>query len=297
MRFVTYEHQGTSSVGAVFDSDVVDLNQWAGRRTDGADWLNDVADLLADAEMMRAVTVTGLPRTSPTAQLVDLQLLAPVLRPTKVIGVGMNYRSFARQLGEPDPQHLSVFHKTSSALNAHQRAVERPLHVRELVPEGELAIIIGRRTRRVSALEAWDSIGALSCANDISARDLEFRTSQWTAGKMLPTSCPLGPFAVTPDEVDLDAGLDVSTYLNGVEIQRGRTTDMFFSADELIAALSFLVDLEVGDVVLTGTPSDLGACEPPVFLQDGAVVEVEVTHLGRLTNTVRDLMSSATPHT
>lgn len=289
MRFVTYEYEGMSSVGAVFDDGLVDLNQWAGYVPGELSWLRDVADLLATTDVMRDVTPNVPHRVAPTVPLADVCVLPPVLRPTKVIGVGMNYRSFARQLGEPDPHHLSVFHKTSSALNAHRRVVERPAFVRELVPEGELAVIIGRPARRIDVSAAADTIGALCCANDISARDLEFRTSQWTAGKMLPTSCPLGPFAVTPDEVDLEAGLDVVTYLDGVEIQRGHTTDMFFSVHELIAELSHLVDLEVGDVVLTGTPSDLGACEPPVLLHDGAVVEVEVGGLGRLANTVRVL--------
>jgi 2-keto-4-pentenoate hydratase/2-oxohepta-3-ene-1,7-dioic acid hydratase in catechol pathway len=287
VRFATYEYEGGSSVGVVFGERVVDLNRWAGRTTGSAGWIVDVADVLADATLQKAVT--DIEPTTTTLSWHQLRFLPPVLRPSKVIGVGVNYRSFARQLGEPDPEHLAVFHKTAAALNAHGRDVERPPYVRELVPEGEVAVIIGRHARRVDADVARGSIGALCCANDISARDLEFRTSQWTAGKMLPTSCPLGPVAVTPDEIDLEAGLTVVTSLDGVEIQRGHTSDMFFPIAELLAALSDLVDLEVGDVVLTGTPSDLGACEPPVFLRDGGIIEVAIDQLGRLTNSVRDL--------
>ncbi len=284
MKFVRFEHEGTSSVGLLEDHQVRDLNQHPHR---GRPRLGDVRDILWLSSSELQAHVDAARAAATVRSLEDVTVLPPVARPSKVIGVGMNYRSFARQLGVVPSDDLHVFHKTSSALVGHRGLVERPAHVRELVAEGEVAIIMGRFCRRVSPDVAARSIGALCCANDISARDLEFRTSQWTAGKMLPTSCPLGPVAVTYDEVDYSRGLELRTIINGTTVQAGNTSDMIFGFADLVSKLSFLVDLEVGDVVLSGTPSDLGELEPPVIMQDGDVVEVEVEGLGKLGNTVR----------
>ncbi|MFG2440936.1 fumarylacetoacetate hydrolase family protein [Streptomyces sp. NPDC048508] len=286
MRFATYASGQGSSVGLVFGDRIVDLNQWSDRPAGSTAWLPDVAAVFSDEAVMAALT--SVTADAAALDLASQRLMPPVLHPSKVIGVGINYRSFARQLGEPEPEHLSVFHKTASALNAHSSPIVRPLNTRQLVPEGELALIIGRRARRVKADEGFSHIGVVTCANDVSARDLEFQTTQWTAGKMLPTSCPLGPLAVTPDEVGLNAGLTVTTCVNGVEVQRGHTSDMVFPLGTLVAALSELVDLEVGDVILSGTPSDLGELRTPVFLKPGDVVTVEIEGIGRLRNPVRD---------
>ncbi|MEU2716296.1 fumarylacetoacetate hydrolase family protein [Streptomyces sp. NPDC007205] len=237
-------------------------------------------DVLADRGTLdRCLVEHGVPAG-------DVHFEPPVLRPGKVIGVGMNYRSFLAQLNEPVPEHPTVFHKTASALRGHCQAVHVPSNTSQPVPEGELAVIIGERAHQVSPAEALSHVAGYSCANDISARDLEFRTSQWTSGKMLATFGPLGPALVTPDEIVDVTDLAVRTYLNGDVIQDGNTADMTFGVAEIISRLSWLTPLEVGDVVLTGTPSDLGELSPPVFLTAGDTIEVEVEGIGRLTNTV-----------
>jgi 2-keto-4-pentenoate hydratase/2-oxohepta-3-ene-1,7-dioic acid hydratase in catechol pathway len=154
------------------------------------------------------------------------------------------------------------------------------------VPEGELAVVIGRHTSRVTDAQAPGCIAGYSCANDISARNLEFQTSQWTGGKMLPTFAPLGPAFVTADEIDDVDDLSIHTLLNGTEIQQGNTSGMIFGVYELVSRLSMLVDLEPGDVILTGTPSDLGEVDPPVFLTTGDTIEVLIDGVGRLANPV-----------
>lgn len=214
---------------------------------------------------------------------------APIGPASKVIGVGMNYRSFLAQLGEPPPEHPILFHKTAASLAAPGQAILVPPETREVVPEGELAVVIGRRARRASRSTALDHVAGYACANDVTARNLEFQTSQWTAGKMLDTFCPLGPALVGPPRGAGLGGRGIRTFVDGELVQSGRTDDMVFDVMELISRISHLVTLEPGDVVLTGTPSDLGATDPPVFLEHGQTVRVEIDGLGALENPVEFL--------
>ncbi|WP_285601398.1 fumarylacetoacetate hydrolase family protein [Kineosporia sp. NBRC 101731] len=280
---------------------VLDLNVLAGR-----DWLTDVGDLLAcdgwRAQVQRLVNAAesnirlgGLDGASAFLRsLPDLTMCAPVLRPTKVIGVGLNHRSFVEGIGQQIPLHPELFHKTSSALIGSGTSIQVPAASRQVVPEGEVAVIIGRAGHDIPEEQAAAHIAGLTCANDLSARDLEFRTTQWSSGKMFPTSCPLGPYLVTTDEFpDLD-DLRLSTLLNGQIIQSGSTSDLVFGLSSLISRISQLTQLEIGDVILTGTPSDLGAVSDPVFLREGDVVEVHVEGLGTLRNPVEDRADQAT---
>lgn len=240
--------------------------------------------------------ITGALRDLPhgrlaglTRPLKDLRVLAPVLRPTKVIGVGMNYQSFIAQIGEPPPAHPVLFHKTSSALTGHHQPIRIPPNTDQPVPEGELAIVIGRGGTFINEDQALTHIAGYTCANDISARNLEFRTGQWTSGKMLPTFCPLGPVLVTGDEIGNLQQLVIRTVLNGKVIQQGSPADMVFGVARLVAEISALVQLEAGDVILTGTPSDLGALEEPVYLTPGDTIRVEIDGIAALENPVRRL--------
>lgn len=305
MRLVTYRQknatqQDSSSAAVLVDGAVADIDAIralmpqpaAAVRKDAFRSVEDV--LLAGALDDIAAAVAWFQDHCAASAVPDgvlhapdaIELLPPVLRPTKVIGVGMNYRSFLEQLGEPVPDHPTLFHKTSSALRGHGQAVVIPPNTDQAVPEGELAVVIGRRASRISAAEADDHIAGFACANDISARNLEFQTSQWTSGKMLETFGPLGPALVTRDEIADVNNLRVRTLLNGQVIQEGNTGSMVFSVQEIISRISMLVPLEVGDVVLTGTPSDLGEVDPPVFLTAQDVIRVEVENVGELENPV-----------
>jgi 2-keto-4-pentenoate hydratase/2-oxohepta-3-ene-1,7-dioic acid hydratase in catechol pathway len=226
-------------------------------------------------------------RGHASRSLDDLELLPPVERPTKVIGVGMNYESFISQIGEDRPSYPVLFHKTSSALTGAGQPVVIPPITEQAVPEGELAVIIGRCGSDIDEDTAADYVLGYTCANDISARNLEFRTSQWTSGKMLPTFCPLGPWLVTSDEIVDPQRIAVRTLVNDRVVQDGNTADMVFGVRQLVSEISRLVRLETGDVILTGTPSDLGELATPVYLRPGDVVTVEIGGIGRLRNPVR----------
>jgi 2-keto-4-pentenoate hydratase/2-oxohepta-3-ene-1,7-dioic acid hydratase in catechol pathway len=235
------------------------------------------------------VDITDLPvrsKDSTSHFLGDVSLLPPVDRPSKVIGVGMNYRSFIEQLNEEPPAHPVLFHKTSSALTASGLPIVIPPVTDRAVPEGELAVVLGRTAWNLAEDDVDAHLLGYTCANDVSARNLEFRTSQWTSGKMLPTFCPLGPWLVTPDEFGDPGNVTVRTFLNGALIQEGDTADMIFGVRRLVSEISFLVRLEPGDVILTGTPSDLGELPEPVFLRPGDTVSVEIDRIGRLENPV-----------
>jgi 2-keto-4-pentenoate hydratase/2-oxohepta-3-ene-1,7-dioic acid hydratase in catechol pathway len=277
MRLVCFSDAGRSRVGVVVgDDQVLPL-----------DGVGDLVDLVGADDWMEVVdsACRGAARFG-TFALTDLRLLPPVLRPTKVIGVGMNHHAFVEQLGEKIPEHPSLFHKTSSALNATGSPIILPAITEQLVPEAELAVVIGRRGYAFSATDAAHHIAGFTCANDLSARNLEFRTSQWTGGKMLPTSCPLGPWLVTTDEVDDPDDIRIRAVLNDRVVQDGSTADLVFGVHELLARISELVQLEPGDVVLTGTSSDLGETNPPVFLRSGDRIRVEIDGIGVLENPV-----------
>ncbi|KOT91086.1 hypothetical protein ADK86_24320 [Streptomyces sp. NRRL F-5755] len=303
MRLVTYRPKDCwdptlTLAGVLHDDRVVNLNALplpaSYRRPERA--FRSVEDvLLAHAlEAVRAAwegvlgDVDGLRRLLAERSLPvrEIRFEPPVLRPTKVIGVGMNYRSFLAQMGEPTPEHPTVFHKTASALRGHLQSVEVPPNTDQPVPEGELALVIGARAHQVPLSQALAHVAGYCCANDISARDLEFQTTQWTSGKMLATFAPLGPALVTRDEIDDVDDLRIRTFLNGRVIQDGNTGDMTFRVADIISRLSMLTPLEVGDVILTGTPSDLGELSPQIFLRADDLIEVEVEGVGRLSNRV-----------
>jgi 5-oxopent-3-ene-1,2,5-tricarboxylate decarboxylase/2-hydroxyhepta-2,4-diene-1,7-dioate isomerase len=209
------------------------------------------------------------------------QFLPPVEAPSKIIAIHLNYRSRVEEYGIRLPESPSYFLKPSSSLSTHGSAVARPRGCRFLNYEGEIALVIGRRCRGVGLTEAEQSIAGLTIANDWGLHD--FRHAD--RGSMLRVKgldgyCPLGPVLVEPHEVDL-AQLTLTTYRNGQVVQHARVADdLLFAFDYLIADLSRLITLEPGDVILTGTPANSRPVEP------GDVVEVEVSGIGRLQNTV-----------
>jgi acylpyruvate hydrolase len=219
--------------------------------------------------------------------LADVEHLAPVPRPGKVVCVGLNYRSHLAEIGERVPEYPILFHKAATSVIGHRQAIVLPRVSRQVDYEGELAVVIGRRAKYVSEQDALAHVTGYTCANDVSAHDLEFRTSQWTSGKMLDTFCPLGPVLLTADEVPDPSALRLRTTLNGRTVQDAWTSDMVFSVRFLVSYVSSLATLEPGDLILTGTPAGIGCNRnPQVFLQPGDRVSVTLDGVGTLTNPV-----------
>ena len=205
------------------------------------------------------------------------ELLAPVT-PSKIICVGRNYRDHAKELGNEVPTEPLLFFKPPSSLLAPGGVVRMPQESARVDFEGELAVVIGRRTTRLAADGDWKSaIRGYTIANDVTARDLQKKEPQWTRAKGFDTFCPVGPFV--SDEVDLEAGPTVETHVNGELRQHGSTLDFIFSIPELLTYITAAITLEPGDLILTGTPAGVGP------LAAGDRVEVSIPGLGKLVNT------------
>jgi 2-keto-4-pentenoate hydratase/2-oxohepta-3-ene-1,7-dioic acid hydratase in catechol pathway len=208
----------------------------------------------------------------------DLRFLSPIV-PGKIVCVGRNYAAHAKELGNEVPPEPIIFLKPPSSLLDPQGTIRRPPSSSRVDFEGELAIVIGSRAKRV-ARGAWrDVVLGFTCANDVTARDLQKKDVQFTRGKGFDTFCPIGPWI----ETDLDpSDLRIVTRVNGMVRQDARTSQMMFDCGALVAFVSEIMTLEPGDVILTGTPEGVGP------LEAGDSVEVEIEGIGSLSNGVAD---------
>ena len=219
----------------------------------------------------------GVQFTGATFPLDDVRLLAPVL-PSKVVAVGRNYADHAREMGAEPPAEPVLFLKPSTAVVGHGDPIAYPVKLTQRVDyEGELAVIIGRLCREVPAAQAAEVIFGYTCANDVTARDLQARDGQWTRAKGFDTFCPLGPWI----ETDADpADLELTTMVNGDVRQQARTSQLLYDVPALVEYVSTVMTLLPGDVLLTGTPAGVGP------LEDGDEVSVTIENIGSLRNTV-----------
>ena len=216
-----------------------------------------------------------------------MRLCAPVPDPEKIICLGLNYRDHARETGQEIPTSPIWFAKFANSLIGSGAAVVLPAaHAASVDYEAELAVVIGREAHRVAAEDALDYVAGAMPFNDVSARDLQFLTSQWTAGKAIDTFAPCGPALVTLDEIEDLQALALRTRINGEVVQEGTSAEQIFPVAEAIAWLSRTMTLRPGDIIATGTPAGVGASKG-LFLHDGDIVEVEIDGLGTLRNPIR----------
>ncbi len=228
------------------------------------------------------------PQDAQPRLLADVTVLAPIAAPSKVICVGLNYRDHAEEAGQPIPQVPVLFPKFANSI-AGPGVVAIPAAVQSCDYEAELAVVIGRRASRVSVSTALDHVAGYCCANDVSARDLQFESPQWLRGKAVDGFLPLGPWLVTADEVGDPQALEISCEVNGEQRQRSSTANMIFGVAELISYISQACTLEPGDVIITGTPFGVGmGFDPPRYLSAGDVVTVTISGLGSLVSTFVD---------
>ena len=211
----------------------------------------------------------------------------PIPRPGKIVCVGLNYRDHADESAMDLPSAPLLFAKWPNGLIGPGEPIVLPHQTKEVDYEAELGVVIGKPARRVAAERAFDHVAGYVCANDVSARDIQFGDGQWTRGKSFDTFCPVGPM-VPAGEITDPQSLSIRCLVNGEALQDGTTADMIFGVAELIAYISDGIELEEGDLVLTGTPPGVGFVrKPPVFLTDGDEVTVEIEGVGSLTNPVR----------
>ena len=213
-----------------------------------------------------------------TYPLQRVRLLPPV-SPSKIVCVGRNYAEHARELGNAPPAEPLIFLKPPSSLNAHGAPVIYPEIAERVDFEGELGVVIGRRTRRIRAADYLRHVAGYTIVNDITARDLQKKDGQWTRAKGCDTFCPVGPWLVLKEEVDFDA-LRIVTRVNGAVRQDAAVSQMIFSVGAILEFVSQFMTLEPGDLIATGTPPGVGPVNP------GDRVEVEIPGLGILENSI-----------
>jgi 2-keto-4-pentenoate hydratase/2-oxohepta-3-ene-1,7-dioic acid hydratase in catechol pathway len=234
----------------------------------------------------------GLKRSSSGIQsyLFDLSTLdfhAPIIRPLKLIGIGLNYKDHAEEVKLPAPKQPLIFGMYSNAIVAHEHPIVIPPMSKQVDYEAELGVVIGRRARNVSTRNALPFIAGYTIINDVSARDLQFSDGQWLRAKSFDTFAPMGPFLVTREELGDAGNLGIQMRLNGRTMQNSNTQNLIFKVPDLVSYLSEVMTLEVGDVIATGTPAGVGfARNPQVFMQPGDIAEVEIEGIGILRNPV-----------
>ena len=220
------------------------------------------------------------------------RLLAP-LDPPVVYAIGLNYRDHAAETGAPVPDYPVVFMKNPRSVAAPGIPIRLPRRLRsdEVDYEAELAIVLARDVRNATRANTLDHVAGFTCANDVSARDWQLQRSgrQWCRAKSFDTFCPLGPWVVTPDELPPPLHLDIASRLNGETMQRSNTSQMIFDVPALLEFLSADTTLPAGSVILTGTPPGVGmARRPPVWLQPGDTIAIEISGIGTLENPVAE---------
>lgn len=217
----------------------------------------------------------------------DVRLMAPVPKPRKFLLVGLNYRDHAQETGAKLPEHPSMFTKLPDCIIGPGEPIRVPKVSYKIDYEGEFAFVMGRRCYAVSSENALEYVAGYTIVNDVSCRDYQRHTSQWTMGKNFDTCGPMGPYLVLKEEVSDPSGLDISLSLNGEVMQHSNTRNLIFGVPQLVEYISSLLTLEPGDVISTGTPSGVGFVrKPPVFLKAGDRVRIEVEKVGVLENPV-----------
>jgi len=212
----------------------------------------------------------------------------PIDRPQKIVCVGLNYSDHAEEQGVALPERPILFAKWPNTLIGPGEPIVVPAISQQVDYEAELGVVIGQRVKGASADNALDAVAGYVCVNDVSARDLQFADGQWVRGKSPDTFCPVGPRLVPASKIPDPQALGIRAVLNGETMQESTTGNMVFGVAEIVAFVSQAITLEPGDLIATGTPAGVGAFrDPPVFMQPGDEITIEIDGVGALTNPVR----------
>ncbi len=224
-----------------------------------------------------------------TVDRTSARIHAPIADPGKFICIGLNYKDHAEEAGQAIPKEPPIFAKWANAIVDPGDPILRPRGSTALDWEVELGVVIGKTARYVPRDKALDHVAGYTIINDVSARDFQFLTTQWMAGKCFETAAPVGPYIADREEIADPHVLELKTFVNGKQMQKGNTKTFIFDVTYLVSYLSGLMTLSPGDLIATGTPPGVGfAMKPPVTLQPGDVCRLEITALGVLENPVKD---------
>lgn len=280
MRFASALHNGRMVFGRVDDESLYDVS---------ASFSDPAAALTLTADGAVACAAAS----GPSIPLADLRLVPPVPKPDRILCIGVNYAAHRAESDRPsDSAYPTVFTRFPSSVVGHDEPIVRPRVSDRFDYEGELAVVIGRTGRYISAGDALAHVAGYTCFNDGTLRDYQRHTAQFVPGKTFDRSGSCGPWVVTTDEIPDPSALHLRTLLNGEEMQSAPTSNLIHDVVALIVYCSEFTTLEPGDLIVTGTPGGVGyARTPPVFMQPEDVVEVQITGIGTLRNRVVDEQS------
>jgi 2-keto-4-pentenoate hydratase/2-oxohepta-3-ene-1,7-dioic acid hydratase in catechol pathway len=276
LKLVSFLKNGTASYGVVQDRKIADVGSVLREQ------FPDLRSLLAKGSLDAARQAIG---AAPEVDFAECELLPVIPNPEKIFCIGHNYEEHRQETGRAKTAHPAVFLRFADSQTGHLQPVWIPKVSTDIDYEGEMAVVIGRAGRYISAEVALKHVAGYSCYNDVSVRDWQRHSTQFTSGKNFPKTAPFGPWLVTTDEL-LDASqLGLTTRLNGKVVQQATTAQMIFSVAELVAYCSSFTPLQAGDVIASGTPGGVGfKRDPPLYMRAGDVVEVEIENIGVLKN-------------
>jgi 2-keto-4-pentenoate hydratase/2-oxohepta-3-ene-1,7-dioic acid hydratase in catechol pathway len=281
MKLASYLLDGRPSYGVVEGNGVVDL----GRRI-GTKYPDLRALITANAVDEAKRAAAG---AKPDASFDSLTLLPVIPNPDKIVCVGLNYEEHRVETNRDKTENPALFLRVPGSQLGHRQPMPRPRESKMFDYEGEIAVVIGLGGRRIPESDAWRHVVGYACYNDGSVRDWQRHTVQWTAGKNFARTGPFGPWMVTADEIPPGTVLTLVTRLNGTEMQRATTEMMIFKIPRLINYISTFTELVPGDVIVTGTPGGVGSRRtPPVWMNPGDKVEIDVDKVGVLVNTISE---------
>ena len=279
MRLISIIRKGIAGWAVVVADGVIDMTGFKGAKTLKQALELDLLPLLGDA----------IDAVRPHLQRSDVTLLPVIPDPDKILCIGLNYLKHKQETGRPDVDNPTVFTRYADSQVAHRAPLIKPTVSDRFDYEGEMAVIIAKGGRNIPEAKALAHVAGYACYNDGSVRDWQRHTMQFTPGKNFPGTGGFGPMLVTTDEVGDYTRLPIQTRLNGVVMQDASLADLIFPLERIIAYCSTFTPLAAGDVILSGTPGGVGdKRKPPVYMQDGDLVEVEIGMLGTLVNPVVD---------
>ncbi len=288
MRFLSFEANGQAGIGWVKDihaTDFVNLTLAA------PELPRNLKDLICAKGGLAAADAAARKAPASAVQTISSVTMLPLIpNPGKIVCMGLNYADHAKEGGNARPEEPSFFLRGNSSMVGHNQAIVRPKASTQLDYEAELAVIVGKKARHLTADNALECIAGYSCFNDGSIRNYQRKSSQWTIGKNFDGTGPFGPCLVTPEELPPGAaGLRIQSRLNGKVMQDANTDVFLWNVVEALRIITECMTLEPGDVIITGTPAGVGyARTPPVWMAPGDICEIEVEGVGILSNPIVD---------
>ena len=282
MRLVSFEKAGTATLGMRAGTGIIDLSVAA------PDLPTTWPEVLAGGHLNKVEAAAGNAPAEAVHAADSVTLLAPIPKPPKILCIGLNYVSHAKETDNQIPDYPVVFPRWPTSVTAHGAPMIAPKETEQFDYEAELAIVIGTGGRHIPRETALRHVAGYACFNDGSLRDYQFKSSQWAMGKNFDNSGSWGPDIVTADELPAGCkGLKIGARLNGETVQGSDIDDMIFPIDQIIATLSEVMTLEPGDVIPTGTPPGVGVGRtPPLWMKPGDVVEIDIEKIGVLRNEI-----------